>query len=101
VREKLRCHDILRVPVNATIEEIEAAHIKCVDSLVAPNDIHLRNHYDKKIEEFNAAKFDCLAWIQSPTTERLQKRVKESISQMLAPASANAMWYWPDYVFGF
>lgn len=85
----MKCHEILRVSERCTREDILSAYDTRVDEVCSCESIDQRVR-EAKLRELDTAKEDCIRWIDMPFTSRLDSRVAEFASQIVAPTRLNS-----------
>lgn len=87
----MRFHDILGVRENATLSDVENAYNTKMIALSGQCEILPEAAYDKKREELDKAKGDCLVWISTPNSEKAKKRFAEGAKSWASPNRVNGV----------
>ena len=87
----MRFHDILGVRENATLSDVENAYNTKQDTLFGQRDILPDAAYNKKQQELEKAKSDCLMWISTPSFEKTKKRFIEGTKSWTSPNRMNGI----------
>lgn len=76
----MKCHEILGIKENSTIHEIENAYLNKMDILLEYQSDLNDSAYSLKAEEIATAYYDCLAWCDKSTSEKIRSKLTQNIT---------------------